>query len=236
MIEGLYPDGRLTIVGSDSLPSSYEERSRKIDTLIRQSFPDHDAIIYGSRDSFVHTYQGIFSKHEVPTVYSGSATEVRKAIPVINSFDFRAGVIYATMNRKPLSHPAVDVVIVDSDLQRVLLVGKRDEEGKLRFPGVFFDPELDQSYEDAGLRCCSKEIPTVRISQPLIIKSHKVDDWRYRKTRQGVITLLMKAYYRGGEPSPGKGVDTVAWVNCHDVRDALIKSHQPLAAIMKDYW
>jgi bifunctional NMN adenylyltransferase/nudix hydrolase len=236
MLEAAYPDHRLTIVGSDSLPSSYEERSRRIDDLIRQSFPGRKAVVYGARDSFLETYCGAFPKYMVQTVYSGSATDVRKAIVPINSADFRAGAIYAAMNRKPFSHPAIDVVIIGDGPKgkRIILVGKRDEEDKLRFPGVFFNPDLDQSYEDAAQRCIAKEVPRVRTSEPRIIASRKIDDWRYHKTKEGVITLFLSAKHLGGEPVPGQGVDTVRWVELNNIESVLIGSHLPLVALLKN--
>jgi bifunctional NMN adenylyltransferase/nudix hydrolase len=236
MVESSYPDAKLSIVPSPSLPSSYEERSRRIDILIRSYFPDREAVMYGARDSFIHTYKGIFPKHEVPTVYTGSATEIRKAIQVINSADFRSGVIYAHMDRKPAGYPAVDVVIVNPSRDQVLLVGKEEEEGRLRFPGVFFTPSRDTSYEDAARRCLSKEVPGIIVGPLQIIASHQIDDGRFRKTREGIVTLLMKVEYQEGVPRRGKGIDAVQWVNFEDVRQVIIVGHKPLVDIMDGQW
>lgn len=233
MLESCYP-GKLTIVPSDSLPSSYEERSRKIDEIIKGTFPDCNAVVYGSRDSFIHTYKGFFEKREVPTVFSGSATEIRQNIGIINSSDFRSGVIYSAVHRKRIGYPTVDVAILNSASQQVLLVGKKEEEGKFRFPGVFFDPEVDGSYEDAGIRCVEKEILTIKTSYPTLIKSHKIDDWRFRKTHDGVITILMRVEYISGVPVVGKGIDNVCWVDFADISSVLVECHKPLGEIIKD--
>lgn len=231
MIESAYP-GKFTIVSSDSLPSSYKERSRRIDEIIRNTFPDHKAVVYGSRDSFVHTYEGGFETHEVPTVFSGSATEIREKVDVINSVDFRSGVVYANMHRKKAGLPSVDVAILNSTSEQVLLVGKNDEEGKLRFPGVFFDPGCDDSYESAGVRCIAKEILGITTTPLQLLQSLKLDDWRFRKTHDRVITLLLRARYLGGVPLPGKGVDLVTWVSLCRLPEVLVNCHKPLASIV----
>lgn len=229
MIESLYPH-KFTIVHSDSLPSSYEERSRRIDCVVRETFPNRDAIIYGSRDSFVHTYQGAFETEEVPTIFSGSATELREKIAVINSPDFRSGVIYANMHRKRAAYPTVDVAIFDSTSKWVLLVGKKDEEGQLRFPGVFFDPEVDDSYESAGERCIAKEILGINTTPLKLLRSMRLNDWRFRKTHDQVVTILLQTEYLKGLPLPGRGVDQVMWVNLDNLEKAVVDCHKPLAA------
>jgi len=232
MIESVYPQ-KIAIVSSDSIPSSYEERSRRIDEVIRNTFSNRTAIIYGSRDSFVHTYQGVFETHEVPTIFSGSATKIREKVDVIDSTDFRSGVIYANLHRKRSGYPTVDVAVLDSTFQQILLVGKKDEEGKLRFPGVFFDPELDDSYESAGVRCIAKEIPGITTTSLQLLQSLKLDDWRFRKTHDRVVTILLQTRYLGGLPLPGRGVNQVTWVNLNNLEKVLVDCHKPLALIIK---
>lgn len=209
MIGTLYPDVGLRIIGSDSIPSSYDERSFKIDALIQQTFPNREVVVYGARDSFISTYTGRFSKALVPTVFSGSATEIRRNIVPTNSPDFRAGVIYARMNQKHFGYPTVDVAVIDHKMDRVLLVGKNAEEGKLRFPGVFFSPDLDESYEIAAMRCIAKETPSLVVGEPKIVRSLKLSDWRFRKSKGSIITLLVEVRYERGDPFAGKGVDLV---------------------------
>jgi bifunctional NMN adenylyltransferase/nudix hydrolase len=237
MVESMYPNRAITFTSSDSLPSSYDERSQRIDAIIRAAFPGRKAIIYGSRDSFIHTYRGEFDRHEVPTIYSGSASKIRQDVPVINSPDFRSGVIFAMKSaRRPLSYPTVDVAVVRPDLEQVLLVGKRDEEGELRFPGVFFNHDTDTSFEQAALRCVAKEVPTIVIAKPSIVGSSQIADWRYRKSRHGIVTLLVRAEFVRGEPVPGEGVTTVHWVKFEDVPDVLVRYHLPLADLMSGRW
>lgn len=236
MIELAYTENEFVIVPSDSLPSSHAERSRRVDEIIRQNFPDRNVVIYGARDSFIDNYQGTFVTSRVPTVFAGSATEIRKDIKVIHTPDFRAGIIYAMVNSKSHSHPAVDVAVTDSDLHRILLVGKSAEEGKLRFPGVFFDPEVDMSYEVAALRCVAKELPTVIPEHPEIIGSCRIKDWRYDRTKDGVVSLLLRAEGKSEVPLPGRGVDTVKWVDVDQAHESLIECHIPLLGLLLGKW
>jgi bifunctional NMN adenylyltransferase/nudix hydrolase len=231
MIESAYPGSGLAVIASESLPSSHKERSRIIDERIRHVFPGREAIVYGSRDSFLGTYHGAFLKKKVPTVFHGSATDVRKKVRVVNSLDFRRGVIYEVNHRKPISYPAVDVAIVND--YQVLLVSKADEEGKLRFPGVFFDPQLDESYERAAARCAHKEISGIATGYQRIIGSRKIEDWRYSRTRDGIVTLLVFMRFLQGKPRPGRGVDGVSWVNIHELPSVLVNCHLPLGDMLK---
>ena len=236
MVHNLYSPERVRVIGSDSLPSSYGERSRRIDELIEKEFPNRKAIIYGARDSFIHTYEGTFETHEVNTITNGSATQIRRSIKPVNSVDFRSGIIYALTNQKPLSHPAVDVAVVSVQASQILLVGKDDEEGKLRLPGVFFKPELDDSYESAGARCVAKEIPSISFGPLRIVKSCLIEDWRFKKTSEKVVTLVMTTQYGSGNPEPGDGVDTVQWVHFDDLLDAVIPDHKKQAEIILKHY
>ncbi len=235
MLEKTYP-GKLTIFASDASPASYEERSRQVDEIIREAFPKREAVIYGSRDSFIYTYSGGYLTQEVPTVFSGSATEVREGIGIIDSVDFRAGVIYANVHRKRTSYPAVDVIVRHHQWRsQVLLVGKNAEEGKLRFPGVFFDPELDESFESAGLRCIRKELPDIEIEGMEILRSRKLNDWRFRKSQTGIVSTLLTTQYRSGGSTPGRGVDSAKWVGVDQLQRLLVDSHQPLIEGLRLY-
>ena len=231
MVEQSYPR-KFVIVSSDYSPSSYLKRSEGIDQSITRRFPNHRAIIYGSRDSFIHTYKGKFETHEVPTVFSGSATQVRERVGVINSPDFRSGIIYANLHRRFTVHPAVDVAILNRNSTKVLLVGKADEEGRLRFPGVFFNGDTDQTYEGAAIRCLMKELPDLKTTKPQLVGSMKIEDWRFRKTQDTVISLLMRARWVKGTPQIGSGVDSVEWVSRTQLEEKLIEAHRPLSKLL----
>jgi bifunctional NMN adenylyltransferase/nudix hydrolase len=228
----------LLFVASHSLTSSDERRSEILDTLIQESVPGRAVIIYGARDSIVHHYKGVHRRVELPTVTTNSATKIRNAISVVDSADFRAGVIYNAVNRKRIFYPTVDVAVVDTHTRRVLLVGWKADEGMLRFPGSFFHPDCDETFEDTGIRCIAKEIPTVTVGVPRYIASKKINDARYRKTKDGMITTLLCVQYTEGIPSVGRGIERVVWVDwwIDVIPEFVAPVHRPLAEIMRHRW
>ncbi len=109
--------------------------------------------------------------------------------------------------------PAVDIAVMRHTDGKLLWSGKRRTTARLRFPGVFLDPSIDDSFEQAGTRCIGKEAPGVEIRHPHIVSSAKVDDWRYRRSSNRVISVLLYAEWKRGDPSVGEGVDSVEWVD-----------------------
>lgn len=63
--------------------------------------------LYGSRGSFIPYYSGKYKTVEIPEFTDSSGTNLRKlaANRIINSQDFRAGVIYATYQMKGKNEP-----------------------------------------------------------------------------------------------------------------------------------
>ena len=138
------------------------------------------------------------------------------------------------MHSKLHGVPTVDVAILQKGYERVLLVGKNAEEGKFRFPGAFFNPENDETYEDTAQRLIQKEVPGARYRDLHILKSCKISDWRYQKTGNSIITLFMLATYDGGDATAGQGADQVRWVTLQNLEKHVVESHLPLVAILKN--
>lgn len=234
MITSTFPKQRFKFICSEALPPKDQARSRVLDLRIKAAIGDSKAVLYGSSDSIVHTYQGAYPKRELKPVRSPRATEIRNSIGIVNSVDFRKGVAWAVRTRAAISYPTVDVAVVDGE--RVLLIEKADDPGEWRFPGVFFNPELDQSVEDAAERCIKKELRGVRAGSPVEIGSTKVEDWRLRRTKDTIVTYVMRAFYESGEPKPGEGISRVRWVPYQQVQRTIGKTHKPLAKLMKYRW
>lgn len=237
MLQEMFPS--VTIVEEAFISSSYEHRSNELTALIRAAFPGREAIIYGARESIVHTYKGVFPVVELPTLPQGlNATEVRESIPYRNSVEFREGYARAIVDRKPIPYPAVDVAPIWANVREVLLISKPEDEGKLRFAGVFYNPELDNSFEDAAWRCVKKELGGINVGSPVIAGSRKIFDPRYRKTRDGVVTTIVRFGYNGEAPAPGPGIERVVWVPMWygDAPDFIIDMHKPLAEVIGHHW
>ena len=240
MIEGMYARrGKpLSVIESPSLPSSNEARSRILDEIIKRECAGKLPVVYGSSDSIVHKYKGIFGKRETDTITLVRGTQIRAAIEPKDSADFREGAIYAVRERETLSYPTVDVAIVSGNRGQVLLIEKEEDEGFLRFPGSFFDPKFDDSYEDTGMRCALKEVPGVSITYPQLIASKKLDDPRLKRTHDGIITMLVRSTSSTGKPTPGAGIQKALWMPMwfDNVPEFITPVHRPLAEIMRRHW
>lgn len=233
MIQSAFPGRKIHFAQSGRIPSSRLMRSRALDEVIERAFPGRDAIIYGSRESIVHSYVGRFATHETETIYGGSGTQIRNAIEIVDSEDFRKGVIYSAVHRRGVGYPAADVVVTRLDQGKILLIGWEEEGGKLRFPGSFHQQGLDASIEATALRCIAKEVPGIRIIDPRLVASHVIDDYRHKRSQDGTLSTLVSATYVGGEASVGSGIDSVHWIPYTEVLPLLVDAHKPLGEIMK---
>src|SRR3989344_9430317 len=213
-------------------PVSHDAWSLELDDLIESCYPDRDAILYGSRGSFISLYTGKFTTQKVPSFPSANGTSVREKITQIDSTAFRTGMIYAVTARHPITYPTVDIAVVDDQRKNILLVGRTRELGQLRFPGGFADPS-DETYEASALRELGEEIPTITVHNLSYIGSSRIDDYRYRGSPDSIKTLFFLANFRSGVPKAGDDVDVVAWVLIDDIQKVLVKCHQPLAELLR---
>jgi ADP-ribose pyrophosphatase YjhB (NUDIX family) len=226
-----FPDVRVTFEESLSRQISYEERSRRFDESTAERFPGRKILVYGASDSFIDKYSGKHRTFRVPTTCQVRGKDLRKRLVFRHSRDFRAGYMFAIVRRLPIAYPATDIAVVDHNKARVILVRKADEIG-WRFPGVLYKPELDTSYESAGLRAVEKELHGIAIDKPRIVQSILIDDPKYRRSKDRIITLLMLANYGSGEPRAGDGIIDAKWFYFEDVLQLLVPEHVPLGTIL----
>ncbi|WMJ74246.1 NUDIX domain-containing protein [Cytophagaceae bacterium ABcell3] len=194
-----------------------ERWSLNLDTLLSITFPSEKFLLYGSRDSFISYYSGRLETEEIPQKGALTATALREQISdcVRDSEDFRCGIIYAYANMYPKAYPTVDVALFRDNYSSILL-GFREEEGKWRLPGGFTDPE-DDDYESAALRELQEECGNLEVSDLKYEKSFKVNDWRYRKESDKIITLLFSCSYAYGNAKAGDDLDKVQWFSLEEV-------------------
>lgn len=216
-------------------PFSHERWSLALDTLIVQHFPGCDAILYGSRGSFISLYSGKFSTREIPPASPISGSELRAATLPPFTVEGRAGIIYAVEHRYPIMHAVCDLAIIDPPNDRVLLIGKKHHDGLLTFAGGFAE-KRDGNGEKTAIREGSEEVLGIAFSEPVYVGTLVIDDPRFRGIEDGLMGTFYYARYLGGEPRAGDDADYVRWVHPDDMEKTLAPWHRPLAALLKTSW
>jgi bifunctional NMN adenylyltransferase/nudix hydrolase len=231
MITGLFPNA--FVLEHYDHPSD-ARWSENLDSLIEAAFPHHEVTLYGSRDSFLPHYSGKKRVEAVTEVYSPNGTTYREiaASHTPCTSDFRRGIIHAQVTRPPIPYPAVDIAIVREDRCEVLLGQKERDEGKWRFIGGFVDPEKDTSFERAARREAYEETSGLEAGDPVYLGSFIIDDWRYQKDTDRIMTAFFKAPYIFGAPRPSDDIDALRWTRYEDVLESLVKEHRPLGEIL----
>lgn len=228
MIEREYPGVHINRI-SDA-PGDDDKWSTDVDRII-----GCDAIIYGSRDSFIPSYTGRNECVEIPCRVEMSATALRAHITNENAHTvpFREGVIYAQNNRHPTAYSTVDVAIMHS-LEQKVLVGRKAHETKWRFVGGFVDPE-DENLERTARREVIEETGGIEVDAYKYIGSQKIDDARYRGTPDGVMTTFFVATYIFGAPRGTDDIAEVRWINLDELMDSLMPNHRVLGNMLLEH-
>lgn len=191
------------------------EWSAQLDASVGYCAQGHDAVLYGSRDSFIKHYSGKYPTVILDEVEAPSGTDTRALIGRSPRYseDFRAGVIYASQKQYPTSYQTVDVAIFaprdrDGYFGRVLL-GRKRGETHWRFPGGFVDP-TDESLEAAAKRE-PKEETGLDVTRVEYLGSFRVNDTRYTRDKHKILTSFFIAE---GEPDlekAGDDLEEVRW-------------------------
>lgn len=237
MIQKLFPSAMILPI----MDQRYNEKwSQDVDNSISLPFGEKKAIIYGSRDSFIPFYCGKNHVIELEASQDHNATNIRAEVAkeVLDSSEFRAGVIYSTFNQRPVTYPTVDVVVHDG--KGNILLAKKPNEKHWRFVGGFVD-RTDKNYEEAAFRELKEETGgNLTVTNARYIASMMVDDWRYRKEESGIMTTLFLMDKSWGSAKASDDIAEVSWIPIHElsnengIRTKVMEEHRALMRIFID--
>jgi len=213
--------------------------SAQIDQLLSLTFPADRFLLYGGRDSFIPYYSGRLATQELPEYTPDSATEIRERFQdlVLDSKEFRAGILYGLHNQYAKVFPTVDIAVFRHERSQLLL-GQKSGEQEWRLVGGFADPK-DASYEATAMRELHEEAGPLEVSPMHYECSFQVDDWRYRQETDKIITNLYSCDLIFGTPVAGDDLATLQWFTWEEL-DMLLAQHQvlhghvPLMAFLKN--
>lgn len=175
--------------------------------------PTQSVLLYGGRDSFIHSYLGRHDTRELPARESASGSDVRAALAreARDSEHWRAGVIWASRNRFPVSYTCVDVAIFNEDYTQMLL-GHKPGEPAWRLVGGFTDPFSSSIEHDATREVREETGLEVLIQRLSYLGSYAIDDWRYRGEPDSIKSALFAVSVSGPQsPKAADDIDKVEW-------------------------
>lgn len=212
MIRKEFPDVELMWIKDVNNDTKW---SKQLDFNISSIVGPNDTVtLYGSRDSFLAHYNGRYQTQELVSNRIISGTEIRQQVKNnhTNSPEFRAGVIWATMNRFPSVVTTVDIAIVDDGGDGVpkVLLAKKPDEDKYRFVGGFSSPKSKSFEEDAKRE--AREETGLEVTDLQYIGSYRIDDWRYRDEIDKINTVFYVGFYTHGRAEANDDISEVAWV------------------------
>lgn len=224
--------------------------SQQIDDLLDVVFPGENITLFGGRDSFTEHYKGSLKVERISTlpVIDVAGRAIRAAVKERNSADFLLGQIHSLQKQYPHAYPTVDMALLrnmpapDPADGRVfpthpeVLLIQRADTGRWCFPGGFVDP-TDASIDAAAAREMHEELGLVSEGGWRHIGSCRIDDWRYRGSRDKILTSLYAGQYAFGNVVQNYDeVQDYRWVGVPDAAPSyLAKSHLPLWDMLNNH-
>lgn len=224
------------IVETIEIPDVPDDRmwSQELDRRIMELRPEGEVILYGTQERFQQRYSGRYPTQALETTDEMETFDLDTSEGQIDAASFRAGVIYSMLCRFPTAYASVDIAVLRNDGQEILLARKANE-AKWRFPGGFADPS-DESFEITAIRELLEECGEIRIDELNYLGSLKMDDWRYRDSLDCVITHLYACEMIDGDPTPDDDIAELRWFKVDNLKpETLMPVHRPLLGLLELY-
>lgn len=215
----------------------------RVNDLIRQHIaltetPETtDVLMLGGRDSFLKSYQGPYPGEEIKELPEISATKIRKYPPVPSTTEqaywYRVGMV-AAQSFKPYGniYPTVDALIYNKDS---ILLGKKHGEKQYRMPGGHVDLR-DFTFEEAVLREVKEECgENMVLGIPQFYMTARLNDRRYKGTKDKVFTTVFRIQYYDGLPVAGDDLGSLEWVNRRLIKEGKVDILDDHKQILLDY-
>jgi bifunctional NMN adenylyltransferase/nudix hydrolase len=256
MVQAEFPDFNIL-----PLPDTKtdEQWSSNLDNRIRELADYGDVTLYGSRDSFTAHYTGSYKPVELTMPHALrtiNGTDIRAEITnsVLQSPDFRAGVIHAITNLRPQCKATVDVVIthwavaegpgtgkrqdgVFGGKERVqyFLLGMKPGENLWRFIGGFSEPTTP-TYEFDAVREAMEETG-LPIEDLKYIGSALIPDWRWAGEPDQIKTLVFTGTSMTMGGKANDDIAKVKWVKAAELEESMfIDTHKPIWNLVKKHF
>jgi bifunctional NMN adenylyltransferase/nudix hydrolase len=211
--------------------------SKVLDSRIAQHTKFGDTVtLFGGDDSFLNRYTGRFTNHHrLGEEINHKATVMRAKVieePPFDSSQFRRGILYAIGNTRDTVSCTVDVACISDDK---VLVGRKAEEKKWRFPGGFVDA-TDPNMFVAARREFYEETGLSLEGNLHFVGSTLVDDWRFRNSPdKAVMTTLFAGAYSFGKEHAGDDLEEVRWLPLNKGIDQMNHGHRKLFEML-NFW
>lgn len=200
--------------------------SQELDRRIMEQRPEGEVMLYGTVEEFIDRYSGRYPTSVLEADEADFPEEMPMA-EVERMRDFRAGMLYATIRRFPTVYPTVDIAVFRNDYKDVLLA-RKENETKSRFPGGFADPS-DESFEMAAVRELMEECGDIEVSNLIYLGSCRIDDWRYRDSMDSIMTHLYACVLEKGVPEASDDIAELRWFETERLlEDLFVPEHRPL--------
>jgi bifunctional NMN adenylyltransferase/nudix hydrolase len=217
---------------------------------------ENPTLIWG-HDSSRHVYEangGTYACHTIKHI-DDHASVLRQRVrppygePQDNMFEFTRGMIYQTERMYPQTYPTVDVALVrelpqggmalppgsvDHRRRRLEVAMCRkpgEPEGMWRFPGGFVDPK-DVNHEAAAMRELTEELGSHVVSNLMYLGSVRVNDWRYRRGPEGIMTTFFGMRHVNGDLEASDDISHATWIPLERVQEVVNPVHEELAKIL----